>query len=154
MNESRHPGICVYVCHRCIPNGNHLPRQWNQDGVRVQVTVLPCSGKTDAQYLFHAIEAGAQGVLVVTCPKGECHLSQGNYRAEIRIRTVRRLLAEIGLESERAELVHCAQNDNLNGLIRDAVNRFCALGMSPLGLGAFPNANDVRTASHETAAKS
>jgi len=152
MNESS-PRISVYVCHRCIPQGSHLPRQWTQDGIRVQVTVLPCSGKTDGQYLFHAIEAGAQGLLVVTCPRGECHLSQGNYRAEIRIRTLRRLLAEIGLEPERAELVHCAQNDDLKRLILDAVNRFCALGKSPVLQSPAPYHSDVRT-SREAATKS
>jgi len=109
-----------------------LPRQWTQNGNRVRVTVLPCSGKTDLQYLLHAIEAGVQGLLVVTCPRGECRLSQGNYRAEVRIGTVRRLLGEIGLEPERAELAHCAPDDNLEDLIRDAVTRLCALGRSPV----------------------
>jgi coenzyme F420-reducing hydrogenase delta subunit len=51
----------------------------------------------DGQYLLHAMEGGARGFCVVACPKGDCHLSQGNYRAEIRVRAVRRLLAEIGL---------------------------------------------------------
>lgn len=132
MKESPHQGISVFVCRRCIPQDGHLPRQWTQDGVRVQVTVLPCSGKTDGQYLFHAIEAGAQGLLVVACPKGECRLSQGNYRAEVRIRTVQRLLAEIGLEPERAALVHSAPDEDLKGLIENAVKRFCDLGMSPV----------------------
>jgi F420-non-reducing hydrogenase iron-sulfur subunit len=132
MNERPYKGIFVFVCHRCIQRGNHLPRHWIQDDVPVRVAVLPCSGKTDAQYLFHAIEAGAQGLLVIACPRGECHLTQGNYRAEVRVRTVKRLLEEIGLEPERAALVHCAQDDDPKGLIDDAVRRFCALGKSRL----------------------
>ena len=132
MSEPLHPGVSVFVCHQCIPEGGRLPRQWTQDGVHVQVKELPCSGKTDAQYLFHALESGARGLLVVTCPLGECRLGQGNYRAGVRIRTVRRLLSEIGMEPERAELVHCAPGDDLNGLVRDAVEKFCALGESPI----------------------
>lgn len=132
MSKSQHPGVSVYICRQCIAEGGHLPRQWTQDGVHVRVTVLPCSGKTDAQYLFHAIEAGARGLLVVACPQGECRLAQGNYRAEIRIRTVQRLLAEIGMEPERAALMRCASGDDLEGLVRDAVKRFCALGESPM----------------------
>ncbi len=135
MNPSPNHGILAFVCHRCIPESAHLPRQWTQDGVQVRVAVLPCSGKTDGQYLFHAIEGGAQGLLVVACHKGECRLSQGNYRAEIRIRTVQRLLAEIGLEPERAALLHCAADEDLKGLIEDAVKRFSALGKSPLVTG-------------------
>ena len=132
MSESVDTGVSVFVCRQCIPQSGHLPRQWTQDGVHVQAKELPCSGKTDAQYLFHAIEVGARGILVVTCPQGECRLAQGNYRAEIRIRTVRRLLDEIGMEPERAALVRCAPGDDLEGLVRDAVSKFCALGESPI----------------------
>jgi coenzyme F420-reducing hydrogenase delta subunit len=135
MSESSHTGVTVYICRQCIAGGGHLPRQWTQEGVHVQVEELPCSGKTDAQYLFHAIEAGARGLLLVTCPQGECRLAQGNYRAEIRMRTVRRLLAEIGMDPERAVLARCAPGDDLEGLVRDAVKQFCALGESPICAG-------------------
>ncbi len=132
MSESHEPGISVYICHHCIPEGTRFPRQWTQDGVHVRVRALPCSGKTDAQYMFHAMESGARGLLVVTCPKGECHLAQGNYRAEIRVGTVQRLLSEIGMEPERAVLLHCGRGDDLQGLVREAVGRICALGESPI----------------------
>ena len=89
----------------------------------------------DGQYLFHALEGGARGVCVVACPKGECHLAQGNYRAEIRVRTVQRLLKEIGLEPERAELVHSSADESFEQfeqLVCGTVGRICALGESPV----------------------
>jgi F420-non-reducing hydrogenase iron-sulfur subunit len=132
MNDPSPPGVAVYVCQRCIQPSVRLPRQWKQDGIPVRVAVLPCSGKTDAQYLFHSIESGALGVIVVACPRGECHLSQGNYRAEIRVHTLQRLLAEIGLEPERASLVHCAPGDDLQALIRGSVRPLQDLGENPI----------------------
>jgi coenzyme F420-reducing hydrogenase delta subunit len=103
------------------------------------VREVPCSGKIDAQYLFHALEAGGQGLCVVTCPLGQCNLGQGNYRAEVRVRTVQRLLTEIGLEPERVELLHCASDDHpehlgerVGELVRGAVQRLCTLGESPI----------------------
>ena len=66
----------------------------------------------DGQYLLHALEGGARGLCIVACPKGECHLGQGNYRAEVRLRTIQRLLGEAGLEPQRAELLHCSPNDS------------------------------------------
>ena len=135
MAEILSPGVVVYVCTNCIPQGGRLPRQWRQGEARVVVREVPCSGKMDGQYLLHAIEGGSRGLCVVACPKGECHLAQGNYRAEIRIRTLRRLLEEVGLEPERAELVHCAAEDppqKLEELVRGAVDRICSLGESPL----------------------
>jgi F420-non-reducing hydrogenase iron-sulfur subunit len=135
MAEVLVPDVVVYVCTNCMPPGGHLPRQWDQDGARILVREVPCSGKMDGQYLLHGLEGGGRGLCVVACPKGECHLAQGNYRAEIRVRTVRRLLAEIGLEQERAQLVHCSAEDapsQIERLVRDAVERICALGESPL----------------------
>jgi F420-non-reducing hydrogenase iron-sulfur subunit len=135
MAVSVSPGVIVYVCTNSIPQGGRLPRQWNQDGAHVLVREVPCSGKMDGQYLIHAMEGGTRGVCVVACPKGECHLAQGNYRAEIRIRTVQRLLKEIGLESERAELLRGSADDSphqIEQLVRGAVQRICALGESPL----------------------
>ena len=135
MPEILSPDVVVYVCANCIPQTGRLPRQWRQEGKRILVREVPCSGKMDGQYLLHALEAGGCGLCVVACPKGECHLAQGNYRAEIRVRTVQRLLAEIGLESERAQLLHCSPDDppqELEQRVRDAVERICALGESPL----------------------
>ncbi len=133
MNFS--PDVVVYLCTNCIPQGGHLPQQWSQDGVRVLLREVPCSGKADGQYLLHTLEGGGRGLCIVTCPKGECRLSQGNYRAEVRVRTIQRLLAEIGLEPERAQLVHASADDlpeELEQLVRAAVGRICVLGESPL----------------------
>ena len=135
MAESVCPDVVVYLCRNCIPQGGRLSPQWRQQGAHVLVREVPCSGKVDAQYLFHALEAGCKGLCVVACPEGECTLAEGNYRAEVRIRTVRRLLAEIGLEPARAELLHASPDDppeRLNQLVREAVARFCALGESPM----------------------
>ena len=135
MSEALSPDVVVYLCTNCIPQGTRLPRQWSQDGARVLVREVPCSGKMDGQYLLHALEGGARGICVVACPKGECHLAQGNYRAEVRIRTVQRLLTEIGLPPEHAQLVHFSPDDppqQLEQLVRGTVERICALGESPL----------------------
>jgi coenzyme F420-reducing hydrogenase delta subunit len=52
---------------------------------------------------------------------------------------VQRLLAEIGLEPERVELLHCASDDHpehlgerVGELVRGAVQRLCTLGESPI----------------------
>jgi len=134
--ESVSPDVIVYVCTNCIPEGGRLPRQWEHQGAHVLVREVPCSGKIDGQYLFHALEGGILGLCVVACPKGECQLAEGNYRAEVRIATVRRLLTEIGLEPNRAELLHYSADDptqRLEELVHGAVRRICALGPNPIG---------------------
>jgi F420-non-reducing hydrogenase iron-sulfur subunit len=138
MSVAFSPEVLVYICHNSLPPGAVLRRQWTQDGLRVVTHGVPCSGKMDGQYLMHAIEGGARGFCVVACPKGECHLSQGNYRAEIRVQMIRRLLGEAGLEPQRAELLHSSPSDSpeeFHERIRDAVARISALGANPIGAG-------------------
>lgn len=133
------PDLIVYVCANCVPQGAGLPRQWVQEGSHVMVREVPCTGKMDAQYLMHGLEGGERGVCVVACPKGECHLAQGNYRAEIRVRCVQRLLSEAGLEAQRAQLVRCSPQDppeQLERVVREAVGRICVLGESPVRAAA------------------
>ena len=135
MAEPVCPDVIAYVCTNCIPRGASLPRQWQQAGAHVLLREVPCSGKMDGQYLLHSFEAGIRGLCVVACPKGACQLTQGNYRAEVRIATLRRLLGEIGLEPERAELLHCSPDDppdQFCRLVRDAVGRIAALADSPI----------------------
>jgi F420-non-reducing hydrogenase iron-sulfur subunit len=137
MALSVSPNVIVYVCHRSIPQGALRKRQWRQDGVQVVVREVPCSGKMDGQYLMHALEGGARGICVIACPKGECRLSQGNYRAEIRIHTIQRLLGELGIEPERAELINFSASDpadRLDEAVRQSVARICALGKSPVSV--------------------
>jgi len=129
------PDVIVYLCANCMPPGSRLARQWVCQGAHVLVREVPCTGKMDAQYLLHGLEGGERGLCVAACPKGECHLTQGNYRAEIRLRTVQRLLAEVGFESGRMELVHCSPQDSpeqFDRLVHEAVERICVFGDSPV----------------------
>jgi len=147
MAELLCPDVTVYLCPNCVPTGARLARQWNQDGAHVVVRDVPCTGKIDVQYLFHAFEGGHNGVCVIACPKGECKLAQGNYRAQIRVATVQRLLGEIGLEPERVELLHCSPNDPaevLEKLVRDAVKRFSKLGENPIRLSHAPEVSTAK----------
>jgi coenzyme F420-reducing hydrogenase delta subunit len=130
MTNPAHPDVIIYLCKNCIPGGRFAPVQWNESGLHVRIKEIPCSGKIDAQYMLHALEGGLRGVCVVTCPHGECTLAQGNYRAEVRVRTVQRLLEEIGLDPVRAQLINCSPDEtteHLRGLIAEAVHRFSSL---------------------------
>lgn len=137
MPEPVCPDVVVCVCCNCIPKDDgRLPRQWDHEGAHVVVREVPCSGKIDGQYLLHAFEGGGRGICVATCPQGECRLAQGNYRAEIRVGTAKKLLGEIGLEPKRVEIVRCSPDApfaQYEQAIRDAVGRICALGESPVG---------------------
>jgi F420-non-reducing hydrogenase iron-sulfur subunit len=130
MTKKNTPEVLINLCKNCIPAAQRLPAQWTESGLHVRVREVPCSGKIDLQYILHALEGGVQGVCIVACPKGDCTLSQGNYRAEMRIVTAKRLLGEIGLEPGRAELLHCDKDETIDHLkerIAEVTRRFSGL---------------------------
>jgi F420-non-reducing hydrogenase iron-sulfur subunit len=136
------PDVLFYVCANCVPEVRDVPRQWTQGNVKVKVQQLPCTGKLDLQYVMHAIEGGAQGVSVVGCPKGECHLAQGNYRAEVRVKTAQRLLVEVGMAEDMVSLLDYKADDaniSLGKMMRDEVERLSQNGKSPLHLKISAN---------------
>ncbi|MBN1607821.1 MAG: hydrogenase iron-sulfur subunit [Polyangiaceae bacterium] len=150
MARTSIPDVVVDICHHCVPMAQALPRQWSQHGALVVSHELPCSGKVDIQYLLHAVGEVGRGLCVVACPRGQCRLAQGNLRAEMRVGTLHKLLAEIGLEPERAELLHCdphASAESLTATVRAAVDRLVALGPNPawtVGVAARPGVGGSR----------
>ena len=144
--------IVIYICRNSLTAGMTISGLTRRVGeaapdMRVVVREVPCSGKTDVIYLLKAFEGGARGVVIVTCPLGECRLAEGNYRAQVRVRTLGRLLDEIGLGSERLLLLHGApgsKGSDLPALIEDAVRRLGALPPSRVAVPA-ETASSTRT---------
>jgi len=150
--------IIIYVCHNVAVKAPSLsppgPLGHRAAPPKVASNVVlrevPCSGKTDVLYLLRAFEGGARGVAIITCPLGECRLAEGNYRAQVRVRHVGRLLDEIGLDSERLILLHSApgaEGRDVPALIEQAVERLSALPDNPMrGTGFQPVGNHGQSA--------
>ena len=63
-----------------------------------------CSGRVDPVLIMESFAAGADGVMVGACLKGECHYSIGNLQAEGKVEVTRRVLRRMGLNPERLVL--------------------------------------------------
>ena len=63
-----------------------------------------CSGKIDTAHIVDAFKHGADGVLVLGCPEGECHYQDGNYEAKKRIYLLHKVLATYGIEPDRVRI--------------------------------------------------
>ena len=88
------------------------------DNDELKTISLPCSGKIDVLYLIKAFETGADGVVVVTCRKGECRYLEGNLRARKRAEAVDALLEEIGLSRGHMAVIQLKEGGT-NQLIRE-----------------------------------
>jgi coenzyme F420-reducing hydrogenase delta subunit len=100
----------------------------------VKVIQVPCTGRVDIIHLLKAIEDGADGVYVAGCLEGECHFMSGNLKAKRRVRYVKKVLAELGLEPERVEMFNLSAGEGprFAEIASEMVQRIKALGPSPV----------------------
>jgi F420-non-reducing hydrogenase iron-sulfur subunit len=88
------------VCFSCKFGWGYV----NGAGVAAEVkNLVPviCSGKVDTTHIMEAFRKGADGVLILGCPEGECHFQIGNFQARKRIALLRKTLGEFGIEPQR-----------------------------------------------------
>lgn len=96
---------------------------------------LICTGKIDATHILDAFSAGADGILILGCPEGDCHYQDGNYEARKRVYLVRRLLESAGIEKERIriELSADPQGESIPRLVEDMRKELAKLGPAKKG---------------------
>ena len=77
-----------------------------EKGEEHKIISLPCSGKANLLYFLKAFETGADGLILITCSKNECHYLEGNLRSPKRAEQVNLLLEEIGMGKERVAVLN------------------------------------------------
>jgi coenzyme F420-reducing hydrogenase delta subunit len=107
-----------------------------EDGDEVKIIGLPCSGKVDMLYLVKAFEKGADGLMLLTCPKNECRHLEGNLRALRRADGLNSILEESGLGNERMAVISLKE-DGLAGIASEAaefISKLRYITLNPAGL--------------------
>ena len=70
----------------------------------IKIVSLPCSSKVETLAIMKGFESGADGIFVLGCLDGKCHLLGGNHRARKIVNYTKRLLDDIGINSSRLEM--------------------------------------------------
>jgi F420-non-reducing hydrogenase iron-sulfur subunit len=124
---------CIYCAYMAADTAGILRVQYPPN---VKLVKLPCTGKTDVEYILKAFEQGADGVYVVACPIGNCHHVRGNERGLARVRYAKQLLDEIGVGGERLEMffVSGGQGYAFAEAAEEMTRRIKELGPNPLKL--------------------
>jgi len=65
---------------------------------------VTCSGKVDATHILNAFKNGADGVLILGCPEGECHFQDGNYQTKKKVLLLKKVLTAFGIEPQRVRM--------------------------------------------------
>jgi F420-non-reducing hydrogenase iron-sulfur subunit len=133
------PKIVAFFCNWCTYLAADLAgTSRTRYAPNIRVIRLMCSGRVDPQFVLDAFAKGADGVLIGGCHPGDCHYQEGNYKALRRVRMLKRLLKEMGIEEDRFRLewISAAEADRLRVAVNDMVEKVRALG--PLRLQVPP----------------
>ncbi len=99
------PRIVAFLCNWCSYTGADLAGvsrlKWSP---YIRVIRVMCSGRMDPTFVFEAFRSGADGVIISGCHPGDCHYVEGNYKALRRVRLIKRLLADFGVDPRRLAL--------------------------------------------------
>jgi len=84
-------------------------------------------------FLLRAFEAGADAVVVMVCPEGQCRYLEGNIRARKRVGWVKKLLDEIELDGRRLSIhpVNSGDIEQADRIVRQVSAALDELGLSP-----------------------
>jgi len=77
----------------------------------IRIVRVPCTGKVDLLHIMRAFEKGADGVMVVGCLEGDCHYSQGNFRARKRVAQAQQLLDSVSIGGQRAQMFNLSSGE-------------------------------------------
>ena len=129
------PRIVAFFCNWCTYTAADLAGVSRmKHAANVRIIRVMCSGRVDPQFVLEAFAKGADGVLIGGCHFGDCHYVEGNYKAARRIRMLRRVLADMGIEADRFRLewISASEGEKVKLVINDMVEKVKVLG--PLGM--------------------
>lgn len=103
----------------------------------IRIVRVMCSARVDSTFVLDALSKGADGVLICGCHPGDCHYSEGNYKAMRRFTLLKQLLKAYGIEKERVRLewVSASEGQRFADIVQDMTERVRTLGPSRIQLG-------------------
>jgi F420-non-reducing hydrogenase iron-sulfur subunit len=125
------PKIVGFMCNWCAYRGADLAGTSRMKSApNVRTVRVMCSGRVDPQLVEKAFQLGADGVLILGCHPGDCHYSEGNYKAARRISLLKKMMAQFGIEDERIRLdwVSASEGDRFKKIVNEMTEQIRVLG--------------------------
>jgi F420-non-reducing hydrogenase iron-sulfur subunit len=129
------PNIIGFLCNWCSYAGadlagtSRLKYPSNIKSIRVM-----CSGRVDPVFVLEALKKGADGVLVAGCHPGDCHYVSGNYKANRRMKLLKKLLDELSIDPKRVrfEYISASEGTKFASVATEFVDELKKIGPNPL----------------------
>ena len=132
MSEQKfEPVIVGFLCQWCSYTGADLAGTSRLEyPASLRTLRVMCSGRVDPTFVVTALADGADGVLIAGCHPGDCHYSEGNYRAMRRYPLLLQMLDQFGIERRRVRLewISASEGDKFAQVVREMTEQLKALG--------------------------
>jgi len=131
------PNIVGFLCNWCSYAGADLAGTSRlKYPANIKTIRVMCTGRIDPVYVLEALKKGADGVLIAACHPGDCHYQSGNYKANRRIKLLKKMVEELGIESERIrfEYVSASEGKKFSDLVIEMTEKIRKLGPNPIKL--------------------
>jgi len=76
----------------------------------IRIVSFSCIGRVEESHILHALENGADGVMVLGCLEGSCKFLDGDVRAKKKVIYLKKTLSEIGIDDARVEFHNISPN--------------------------------------------
>lgn len=137
--EDFEPKIIGFLCNWCAYAGADLAGVSRiQYPPNIRIIRVMCSGRVEPSFILEALKSGADGVLVAGCHlPSDCHYISGNFKALRRVRLLKKVLQQFGIEPERVRLewISASEGDKFATVVKDMVGQIKKLGPNPLKEG-------------------
>jgi F420-non-reducing hydrogenase iron-sulfur subunit len=130
---SHEPKLVGFLCNWCSYAGADLAGTSRiQYPPNIRIIRVMCSARIEPSFVLEALARGADGVLVCGCHPGDCHYSEGNYKAMRRLPLLQQVLRAYGIESDRIRLewVSASEGQRFADIVADMTARLRSLGPS------------------------
>jgi F420-non-reducing hydrogenase iron-sulfur subunit len=135
MTNEFEPNILGFLCNWCSYAGadlagtSRMKYPTNLKSIRVM-----CSGRVDPAFVLEALRKGVDGVLIAGCHPGDCHYQSGNYKTNRRVKLLKKLLEELGIDPKRVrfEYVSASEGQKFATVVTEFVAEMKKLGPNPL----------------------
>lgn len=125
------PKIVGFCCNWCSYRGADMAGTARMKSApNVRIVRVMCSGRVDPVFVLKAFQQGADGVLILGCHAGDCHYSEGNYKAARRVPLLKKMLEQLGVEDERVRLdwVSAAEGERFASIVNEMTAKVRELG--------------------------
>ncbi len=129
------PNIIGFLCNWCSYAGADLAGTSRiKYPPNIKSIRLMCSGRVDPVFVLEALKKGADGILIAGCHPGDCHYQSGNYKTNRRIKLLKKLIEQLGIEPERVrfEYISASEGQKFAETVKDFVTQLKKIGPNPI----------------------